>query len=127
VSADFLDQITKAALFIDLVNRTGFDNTETVLGAITLTALSEATVAVSHKLVRASTRDTLDLEREVDMLEDTVVSVAVQVLHQSERILGVTVVTDTCDLSDSFNGVRGCLYECYLHGIFPPCFQILLP
>ena len=95
---------------------------ETVLGAITLTALSKATVAVSHKLVRASTRDTLDLEREVDMLEDAVVSVAVQVLHQSERILGVTVVTDTCDLSDSLNGVRGCLYECCLYGIFPPCF-----
>jgi hypothetical protein len=96
--------------------------TETVLGAVTLTALSEATVAVSHKLVGTGTRDTLDFECEVDMLEDTVVSVAVQVLHKSERVLRVTVVANAGNLSNGLNGVWGSLDKSNFHWIFPPSF-----
>ena len=85
---------------IILLNARGKNHLETVLGTITLASLCEATMSVSHKLVRTGTRDTLNLKGEVDMLKHAMVSVTVQVLHQPEGILRVTVVTDTRNLSD---------------------------
>ena len=65
-----------------------------------------------HELMGASTRNPLDFEGEIDVLENTVMSVAVQVLHQSDRVFRVTVIANACDLRNSFDGVRRCLYEC---------------
>ena len=68
-----------------------------------------------HELMGTSTRNSLDFEGEVDVLEYAVMSIAVKVLHQSERVLGVAVIADTCDFRNGFDGVRRCLYECYCH------------
>jgi hypothetical protein len=50
---------------------------ESVLRAISLTPLRETTVAVSHQLMGARAGDPLDFEGEIDMLEYTVMTVAV--------------------------------------------------
>jgi hypothetical protein len=62
---------------------------EIILGAVPLATLCETTHTVSHKLMRTSARDALDLECEIDMLKYTVMTVAVKVLDQLHGVFRV--------------------------------------
>jgi hypothetical protein len=75
---------------------------------------------VPNQLMGTGSGDALDLEGEVDMLEHTVVTTFVEVLHQSHGVLGVAVIADRCDLRNGLHRVRGGLNHGYIHSQFPP-------
>jgi hypothetical protein len=102
-----------------LIDTGGSDEVESFLGAITLTALSEGAMSVSHKLVRTSTGDSIDFESEIDMLKNGMMTVLVKVFDQSYRILGIAIVADTSNLSDSLDRIWCSLNKFYFHP-FPP-------
>jgi hypothetical protein len=86
---DDIHQVKVATFLINLANGIGFYYTKTVLGAVTLTTLSEATMSVSYKLMGASARNVLDFECKVDMLEARMMTVFIQMCYKTERVLRV--------------------------------------
>jgi hypothetical protein len=86
---DVIHQVKVAIFCINCSYGLGDLYTETLLGAVTLTTLSEATMSVSYKLMGASARYILDLECEVDMLEARMMTVFIQMCYKTERVLRV--------------------------------------
>jgi hypothetical protein len=86
-----------------------------VLGTVPLAPLSEAAMPVSHQLMGTGSGDTFDFEGEVDMLHHRMMAVAVQMLDQSQWVLGVAVIADRCDLSNRFDWVGRCLDQSDIH------------
>jgi hypothetical protein len=88
---------------------------ETILGTISLAPLGKGTMPVSHQLVGTGPGDTFDLEGEVDVFQHTMMSVTVEVLHQTHRVGWVAVVADGCNLCNGLHRVRGGLNQGDLH------------
>jgi hypothetical protein len=86
---DDIHQVKVATFGINCPYGLGDRYTETLLGAVTLTTLSEATMSMSYQLMGTSARDILDLKCEVDMLEHAVMTVSVQMFYETERVCRV--------------------------------------
>jgi hypothetical protein len=91
----------------DFVHGLRYYYTKAVFGAVTLATLSEAAVSVSYELMGTRSGDAFNFEGEINVFEDTVMSVFVEVLHQAQRVFRIAVVTDACDFRDKLNRVWG--------------------
>jgi hypothetical protein len=103
-----------------LIDTIGKYTSKTIFRAITLTTLSEGAMSVSHELMGTSAGDSIDLESEIDMLKNGMMTVLVKMFNQSYRVLGVAIVANARNLSDCLNRIRRGLNECYVHVHFSP-------
>jgi hypothetical protein len=96
----------------------GCDVFKAILIAVPLTPLSKAAMPVSNQLMRTGSGDSFNLEGEVDVFEHTVMTVGVQMLHQSHGVLGVAVIADRCNLRYGLHRVRGGMNQNDIHSQF---------
>jgi hypothetical protein len=75
-------------------------------------------MAMSHQLMGTGSGDTFNFEGKVDVFKDRMMASIVEVLHQSHRVLGVTVIADRSNLRDGLHRVWGGLDQSDIHSHF---------
>jgi hypothetical protein len=118
VILDNAHQIFVTILTVNVCDGMWLNHLKAILGAVPLTTLSEAAMPVSYKLMGTSPGDTFDLKSKINMFEYGMMTAFIKVLHQYHRVLGIAVIADGGNLCNGFDGVRGSLYECYIHSYF---------